>query len=123
MSVLCPQRHSAVTYTGEQWRVGGNGSVNNDLVMQLSTDGTNFIALGSSFNFSTPIDSGGAGPLDGNLPANRVAGIGGTYIPAAAITNGQIFYLRWADDDNTSRIMGSRSMTSQSLFLTNPARP
>ena len=37
-----------ISYTGEQWRVGGNGAVNNDLVLQYSTDGANFVPLGAS---------------------------------------------------------------------------
>jgi len=91
-----------ISYTGEQWRVGGNGSVNNDLVLQYSTDGVVFTAMGPQFNFSTPLDSGSGGARDGNDPAFRVTGIGGTYTPPATITNGQTFYLRWADVDNQS---------------------
>jgi len=90
----------ALNYTGEQWRVGGNGSVNNDLVMQYSIDGANFVAMGTQFNFNSPVDSGTASALDGNAAANRVTGIGGIYLPASVITNGQTFYLRWADADN-----------------------
>ncbi|PYI85564.1 MAG: hypothetical protein DME26_10735, partial [Verrucomicrobia bacterium] len=85
-----------IRYTGEQWRLGGRGSPTNHLVLQYSTDGINFTALGAAFNFNSPLNSGHAGPLDGNAPANRVSGIGGTYTPATSITNGQVFYLRWA---------------------------
>ncbi len=58
--------------------------------------------MGAAFNFNSPLNSGHAGPLDGNAPANRVSGIGGTYTPATSITNGQVFYLRWADADESS---------------------
>ena len=91
-----------ISYAGEQWRVGGNGAVNNDLVLQYSTDGTSFVPLGASFNFNTPVDSGAASALDGNAAPNRVTALGGTYSPAVAITNGQVFFLRWADADNSS---------------------
>jgi len=91
-----------ISYTGEQWRVGGNGAANNDLILQFSTDGVSFVSLGTAFNFNTPIDSGSAGALDGNSAPNRVTGIGGTYTPANPITSGQVFYLRWSDADNTS---------------------
>src|SRR5262249_25950852 len=91
-----------ISYTGEEWRVGGNGSVNKGLVLEYSVDGVNFSPLGAQFNFNTPIDSGSASALDGNAAANRVTGIGGIYTPTPAITNGQLFFLRWADGDNTS---------------------
>ncbi|MGC3958310.1 MAG: PKD domain-containing protein [Verrucomicrobiota bacterium] len=91
-----------IFYTGEQWRVGGNSAVNNALVLQYSLNGTSFTAVGSSFDFNTPIDSGSAGALNGNSAANRVTGIGGTFMPASGIPTGQTFYLRWADADNTS---------------------
>lgn len=92
-----------ITYSGEQWRQGGGAnSENNDLVLQFSTTGTAFTPMGAGFNFSTPQDSGTAGALDGNQPTNRVTGIGGTYTPAALLTNGQVFYLRWTDADNSS---------------------
>ncbi len=113
-----------ISYTGEQWRVGGNGSVNNDLVLNYSTDGVNFTALGTAFNFSTPIDSGPSGALDGNAAGNRVTGIGGTYAPATSITNGQLFFLRWVDVDNTAADHGiAVDDFSISFSLTNPPQP
>ncbi|MSU59926.1 MAG: PKD domain-containing protein, partial [Pedosphaera sp.] len=110
-----------ISYTGEQWRVGGNGSANNDLVLNYSTNGTSFTALGAGYNFNTPVDSGSSGALDGNAVANRDTGIGGTFSPAAAITNGQIFYLRWVDVDNTSsdHAMGIEDLTI-TFTLANP---
>src|SRR5262252_1222612 len=73
----------------------------NHLVLQYSTDGSNFTALGSAFNFNTPVNSGHAGALDGNAATNRISGLGGTYTPAPSITNGQVFYMRWADADES----------------------
>ncbi len=58
--------------------------------------------MGAEFDFSTPVDSGTTGTLDGNDPANRLSGIGGTYTPAQPVAPGQIFYLRWVDADNSS---------------------
>jgi PKD repeat protein len=95
-----------LSYTGEQWRVGGNGAANNDLVLQYSSDGVNFVALGAAFNFNTPVDSAPPGALDGNAAPNRVTSIGGTYAPASPITSGQVFYLRWVDEDNSSQDHG-----------------
>lgn len=91
-----------IDYTGEQWRQGGVSAVNNDLVLQFSTNGTNFTPMGGQFNFDTPYDTGPAGALDGNQTTNRVTGLGGLFLPPAPITNGGVFYLRWVDADNTS---------------------
>ena len=90
-----------VSYTGEQWRQGGASAVNNDLVMQFSSNGTNFTAMGVEFTFNTPFDTGTAGgALDGNNATNRVTDIGGVYFPASVVTNAGVFYLRWADADS-----------------------
>jgi hypothetical protein len=96
----------SIDYTGEQWRQGGASAVNNDLVLQFSTTGTTFAAMGSQFNFSTPYPTGTAGALDGNAATNRVTGIGGVFFPAVTITNAEVFYLRWVDADNTSNDHG-----------------
>ncbi len=112
-----------ISYTGEQWRLGGRGSPTNHLVLQYSTDGINFTALGAAFNFNSPLNSGRAGPLDGNAPANRVSGIGGTYTPATSITNGQVFYLRWADADESSADDGMAldDLTITFMLANNPS--
>jgi PKD repeat protein len=95
-----------ISYTGEQWRYGGAGAVANTLFLQYSVDGTNFSNLDNQFNFVSPTLSSVSVALDGNNPTNRVTGIGGTFSPAVAITNGQPFYLRWADPDDTGPDMG-----------------
>ncbi len=111
----------SITYNGEQWRRGNNG-VNNQLVLQYSTTGTNYTALGAAFDFNTPLDSGTASALDGNAPANRVTGIGGTFVPASPIANGQVFYLRWADADDSGADHGMAvDDLLISFTLTNPA--
>ena len=89
-----------ISYDGEQWRNGGS-TVPNVLTLQLSLDGTSWVSLGAAFNFTSPINTSTAATLDGNASANRVAGIGGTYIPSTPISNGSVFYLRWADPDDT----------------------
>ena len=65
-----------------------------------------FTAMGPSYNFIPPIVNGTAGALDGNVAANRITGIGGTYAPASSIANGSIFYLRWVDIDNSGSDAG-----------------
>lgn len=113
-----------ISYTGEQWRVGGTAAVNNSLVLQFSLSGTTYSAVGAGFDFNTPIDSGTAGSLNGNSAANRVAGLGGIFTPPAPIPNGQTFYLRWADPDNTSSDHGiAVDDLTISFTLSNPPLP
>ena len=91
-----------LTYTGEQWRVGGTSSVNNVLRLQYSYDGASFTAMGAAFDFNTPLHAGPAGALDGNAVTNRVTGIGGLFTLPTPLANGATFYLRWADADDAS---------------------
>ena len=72
------------------------------MVLHYSTDGANFVPLGSAFDFNSPVDSGPPNDLNGNAVANRVTGIGGTYTPRLPIAIGQVFYLRWVDADHSS---------------------
>src|SRR5207247_5182327 len=83
-----------------------------------------FVPMGAQFNFNTPVDSGSAAALDGNAAANRVTGNGGTYSPPASITNGQSFYLRWADanDPSADNAMAVDDLVI-SFLLTNPPPP
>jgi autotransporter-associated beta strand protein len=91
-----------LSYTGEQWRVGGTSAVDNALTMKFGTDGSSFVAMGSNFDFHTPIDSGTAGAIDGNASGNFVTGIGGTYTLGSPLAPGSTIYLRWEDLDNAS---------------------
>jgi len=81
-------------------------TVPNVLTLQLSLDGTTWVSLGAASNFTSPINTATASLLDGNASANRVAGIGGTFTPSTAILNGSVFYLRWADPDDTGSDSG-----------------
>jgi len=96
----------AITYDGEQWRSGGTNQVANSLVMQYSTDGSSFVAMGSIFDFTSPIVGAAAGALDGNAGANRTAGITGIYAPSTPVPNGATIYLRWVDVDNAGSDAG-----------------
>jgi hypothetical protein len=90
----------AVSYDGEQWRVNGATQNPQMLVMRYSTNGTSFVDMGSSFNFVSPVTTGIMG-LNGNATTNRVAALGGTYMPAQPIPPGATFYLRWYDTNNS----------------------
>jgi hypothetical protein len=90
-----------ISYDGEQWRDGGSTANADQLGLTFSQDTvgglTNFTAIGASFNFTAPKNTATAGALDGNLAANRVAGIGGAF--TVSIAAGEVFVLRWIDPD------------------------
>ncbi len=88
-----------VRYDGEEWRVNGNATTQN-LVLKYSTNGSNFVNMGSAFDFNSPVIAG-TSALDGNAPANRIVGLGGNYTPAAPVGLGQVIYLRWWDTNNS----------------------
>jgi uncharacterized protein len=88
----------AVSYTGEQWRLGAAGREDR-LDFQYSLNATS-LTSGTwtdvdALDFIGPITSGTAGALDGNAASNRVAlsaTIAGLDIPAGAS-----FWIRWSD--------------------------
>ncbi len=88
-----------VTYTGEQWRDGGNG-IPQTLVFDYRRDtNVNDITTGiytpvPALAFTTPTNSLSATALDGNNPANRTVR---TATFAVTILPGQEIMLRWTD--------------------------
>jgi hypothetical protein len=90
-----------ITYDGEQWRDGGGTLTFDTIALTFSQNSvgglTNFTALGASFDFTALKNTATAAALDGNLVANRTAGIGGSY--AVSIDPGEVFVLRWIDPD------------------------
>ncbi|MDP4913240.1 MAG: Ig-like domain-containing protein [Saprospiraceae bacterium] len=91
-----------VTYTGEQWRLGALNRIDR-LDFQISFDATN-LSNGTwkdidSLDLIAPVKAGAVGPLNGNLPENKVLL---TYlIKDLNIEPGQKFYLRWKDFNAT----------------------
>jgi hypothetical protein len=90
----------AVTYTGEQWRLGTSGRADK-LDFQYSLDATNLTngtwANADGLDFISPNATGTPGALDGNAAANRVAY--NSTITGIAIPNGANFLFRWVDND------------------------
>lgn len=87
-----------VRYTGEQWRLGTTGRVD-QLDFQYSLDATSLVTGTwvnvDALDFTAPISSGALGALDGNDPANRrlIEGtIGGLSLAPTAT-----LWVRWAD--------------------------
>ncbi len=92
-----------ISYDGEQWRDGVTTATIDQIALtfsQVSVGGlTNFTAMGASFDFTALKNGSSATALDGNLAANRTAGIGGNY--GVSIAPGEVFVLRWIDPDIT----------------------
>lgn len=87
-----------VTWTGEQWR--RDNALAQNLTLFYQTGATVTALLGgtwttASSSFSSPQLSATALALDGNLPANRMAGITATI--TVTILPGQEIMLRWED--------------------------
>ena len=92
-----------LSYTGEQWRNGGNTSAQS-IVLQYGFGATfsavsAWSAAGSSFDFVTPTTGATAAALDGNAAANRVTGIGGA-LENLNWANGDTLWLRWQYTNN-----------------------
>lgn len=96
-----------ITYTGEQWRIGGNASTQKiDFQYQLGasdiTSGTwtDFDAL----DFSSLQTAVASAVLDGNAAANRVT-INAT-ISSLTLLPGQELWIRWKDQDDVGNDHG-----------------
>lgn len=98
-----------VNYDGEQWRDGGaptTGSVAQTMVMEYGYGATfgavaSWTAAGPAFNFTSPTIGATTGiGLDGNLPANRIAGLGGTI--NSTWSNGSTLWVRWIENNDVS---------------------
>ncbi len=93
----------AITYAGEQWRLGATGRADR-LDFQLSTSATS-LADGpagtwvdyDALDFSSPVTTGTAGALNGNAASNRAAM--SLTITGLNIPNGGTFWIRWSDFD------------------------
>ncbi len=87
----------AITYTGEQWRLGTTGRADS-LLFQYSSNATS-LSTGvwtgvASLNFGSPATAV-VGALDGNLPANRQT-LSYT-ITGLMLAPGSAFWIRWND--------------------------
>lgn len=105
-----------VTYDGEQWRNGGNTTVQSIVFSyQIFAAGTTNAAINTALtstgwttvaglNFSSLINTATAGALDGNLAANRTANITGTV--NATWNAGDILVVRWVDANDAANDHG-----------------
>ncbi len=95
----------AVSYVGEQWRLGVTPRVTADKMdFQYSTNATSLTSGTwtdvNTLDFNAPITSGTVGALDGNAAPNRIA-LSST-ITGLTIANGASFWIRWTDVDVSS---------------------
>lgn len=96
----------AVSYAGEQWRVGSSATVQKLAFSYLvssapvtnSFSGSGWINF-AALDFSSPDASGATLPLDGNAAINR-ATFTNVALTGAVVLPGQEFFLRWQDVDD-----------------------
>ncbi len=94
-----------ITYTGEQWRNGGNATPQvlsfyyktSAAIITALTPGTNatWTAV-PALNFTSLVNTATAAIVDGNLPANRTT-FTNVAIPALALANNDYIMLKWDD--------------------------
>ena len=88
----------AITYTGEQWRLGTLNRTDS-IDFQYSTTATSLISGTwtdvNALDFTAPTRTGTVGPLDGNASANRT--LKSFTITGLSIAPGATFYIRWTD--------------------------
>jgi len=91
-----------VKYDGEQWRNGGNATAQ-AMTVQYGF-GASFTAVAtwsnlSSLTFTSPIAAAAAATLNGNLSANRAAGLTQT-VQSLDWGTGSTLWVRWAEVNN-----------------------
>ncbi len=104
----------SVSYTGEQWRDGGNATpatqplafqyqvANAGVITDADTPTTGWVAA-AALNFVSPIATTTAGALDGNAAPNRVA-LSSTV--TVTVNAGQEIWIRWQDINDTGNDHG-----------------
>src|SRR5215831_4541847 len=106
-----------VSYTGEQWRNGGNTAVQT-LAFSYGVSSIGFTSpidtgaepangwIGvAGLNFNTPTTGATAGVLDGNDPANRTV-FSPTVLTGVTLNPGDSIFLRWRDIDDSGNDHG-----------------
>jgi uncharacterized repeat protein (TIGR01451 family) len=101
-----------ITYTGEQWRNGGNTTAQKfDFQYQIANSGVvtdaNSPSTGwtdfDSLDFTGPITGAVAATLDGNAAANRITK---TATLNVAVNAGQEIWIRWTDTNDSGNDHG-----------------
>ncbi|HMN42437.1 MAG TPA: hypothetical protein PKE29_16475 [Phycisphaerales bacterium] len=123
-----------LTFDGEQWR-NGNNLTQQTLVFDYSVlssapvladleaaNITGYTAH-SALDFTGPIATATAGALDGNLAANRVAGITSTV--SASVPVGSYLVLRWWDnnDPGNDHALALDNIAFSATYVPTPGAP
>ncbi|MGI9176549.1 MAG: SdrD B-like domain-containing protein, partial [Pirellulales bacterium] len=120
-----------IRYDGEQWRNGGNATAQT-MVAEYGYGSTfagvgSWAAAGSAFNFTSPVATATAAPLDGNAAANRLANIGGTVTPATPWAAGTTLWIRWIETNDAGNDHGlaidNFSFSLPTTVVTAPTAP
>lgn len=121
-----------ITYSGEQWR-RDNAATQSMTVSYLTSttalDASSLVASGYSANiaaltFNSPQVGSTAAALDGNVAANRVAGLTATIdLSAQPLAAGSEIMIRWADvnDSGNDHILGIDDVSVSFTTGTPPA--
>ncbi len=124
----------AISYTGEQWRNGGSGSVANTLSFSYAVSNTPITNTYSAatwtaftpLDFVSPIVSSTASALDGNLAANRHV-FTNIVLTGITVQPGQELSLRWVDPNDTGSDEGMAiddlTVTYDTTAAAGPAAP
>ncbi len=103
--VLPLTKLNKLRYTGEQWRLGSTGRLD-QLIMEISTNATSLTSgtwtAITGMTFVAPVTAGTVGALDGNLAANQTVKslgyvVGSNYTLPTAVAVGGQFWIRWTD--------------------------
>jgi hypothetical protein len=91
-----------ISYRGEQYRYGGAAGGPDRIDFQINNGGNTILGAGftdvDNLDFSSVVQSGTIGALDGNLSANSSL-INGLYAPTGGITAGSTFVIRFTPFD------------------------
>jgi hypothetical protein len=107
-----------ISYTGEQWRNGGNTAVQSlffayktgaspvvSSPLDVSPNGVNGWIGFAGLNFNSPITGATAATLDGNLLANQTAFVN-VLLTGVTLNPGDEIFLRWLDIDDSGNDHG-----------------
>ena len=117
-----------VSFDGEQWRNGGNTNAQT-MTLQYGFgnafgDVTTWNTPGGSFNFISPVTGSTAAALDGNAPANRQSGLGGT-ISGLSWGDGTNLWVRWVENNDVGNDHGlaidNFSFSAQTAIVPEPS--
>ena len=115
-----------IGFDGEQWRNGGNTTAPINVAQTMGMEygfGSTFAAVttwtapGASFNFVSPIFTGAAAAVDGNV-AGKVAGLGGAVSTGWA--SNDTLWVRWIEKNDAG---GDHGLAIDNVTLTVTAVP